>query len=123
MGYYCPNNECSYQKEFANVPNYLHFNDKRFNICGATRIPVACLGRKYISYKRDQEHIYHIENHSYMAKIVSRQAGRVSEVLLTTPFVIPSDIETTAIVSAQREPKPWPDPKRKVAEVSDRKHF
>ena len=63
-GYYFPNNEYNYRKEYNNVPSYLHFKDERCNICGATGIPVACLARKYIAYKRDQAHTYHIENHS-----------------------------------------------------------
>ena len=46
------------------MPNYLHLKDEMCNICGATRIPVACLARKDIAYKRDQAHIYHIGNHS-----------------------------------------------------------
>ena len=50
-GHYCPNNECNYRKEFDNVPNYLHFKDEMCNICGATRIPVTCLARKYMAYK------------------------------------------------------------------------
>ena len=67
--YYCHSNGCNYQKEFANVPNYLHFNDEMCNICDAAGISVACLVRKYIAYKRDQEYIYHIGNHLCKAKI------------------------------------------------------
>ena len=70
-------------------------------------ITVVCSARKYLSYKRDQENIYQKENYSYMAKIISRSAEHVSEVLLTTPSVIPSDIYTNPIISEHREPKPW----------------
>ena len=120
-GYYCPNNECNYRNDFDNVPNYLHFKDERYNICGATGIPVACLARKYIAYKRDEAHICHIANHSGEAKNISRPAEHVSKVLLTTPSATPSEIQTTAILSALREHKPWSDVKRKVAEISNRK--
>ena len=120
-GHYCPNNECNYGKEFDNVPNYLHFNDERCNICGATGIPVTCLARKYIAYKLDQAHIYHIGNHSCKAKNISHPVEHASKVLLTTPSATPSEIQTTAILSALRERKPWSDVKRKVAEVSNRK--
>ena len=41
--------------------------------------------------------------------------------MLTTPSATPSDIQITAILSAQRECKPWPDAKRKVAKVNNRK--
>ena len=103
------------------MPNYLHFKDERCNVCGATGIPVACLARKYIAYKRDEAHIYHIGNHSCKAKNISRPAKHVSKVLLTTPSATPSEIQTTAILSALRERKPWSDVKRKIAEVRNRK--
>ena len=83
--------------------SYLHFKDERCNICGATGIPVTCLARKYITYKRDQTHIYHIGNHSCKSKNMSHPAKHVSKVLLTTRSAAPSEIQTTAILSALRE--------------------
>ena len=41
--------------------------------------------------------------------------------MLTAPSATPSEIQTTPILSALRERKPWSDVKRKVAEVSNRK--
>ena len=40
--------------------------------------------------------------------------------MLTTPSAAPSEIQTTAILSALRERKLWSDVKRKVADVSNR---
>ena len=56
-GYYFPNNDCNYRKEYNDVPSYLHFKDERRNICGTTGTPVACIGRKYIAHKHDQAHV------------------------------------------------------------------
>ena len=114
--FYCPNVDCYYFQEY-DQENRVHVDKKGIcQICGAECKSKSCDCRKYVAFQGYKAHIFHAGIHSCTAKkLTQRPSDVVQGVLSTDPYMKPSAIQSSVILKATRESRPW----KEVMSITD----
>ena len=99
----------------------VHF-DKKGNcgICGASRVLNACEARKYTAFNRNAAHNFYVGLHTCVSKDVCKRPSEiVNKALSIDPN--PSNIQSSAVITALRKRNSWSEVKNIIAKVINRK--
>ena len=91
------------------IKNCVHVDKKGIcQICGAECKSKSCDCRKYVVFQGYKAHIFHAGIHSCTAKkLTQRPSDVVQGVLSTDPNMKPSAMQSSVILKAIRERRPW----------------
>ena len=116
---FCPNKECLYYKEYQNENHFHTSKSGLCEICGAETTYKFCLATKYVAYKRlSKAHIFYVGSHTCKAKnSCPRPSIIVESAVAVDPTTPSSSIQSTAILKAIQEKRPWQEVKNITVSV------
>ena len=87
----------------------MHFDKKgNCDICGASGVFKACESRKYIAFKGNTAHGFHVGSYTCVSKDVCKQPSEIiSKALSIDPNSKLSTIQSSVVLMALRERKSW----------------